>query len=146
MPEDVVQSILRYEKLVQCNFTMNRNTLHHTCHHFGSSLSHESRSQVYLSSRHHVPCGFPFAGGKLWRSLCPGPPPGCPLHPVLLHPTPEPGSGLWGEERGSVCNRGLQRHLQFGRVHLKRTDSYAAVAAVWVSNSAEDESLILFSC
>lgn len=76
-------------------------------------------------------CSLP--GWKLWRPLCPGPPQGRPLHPVLLHPAPEPGAGLRGEERGSVGQRGDQRHLQPGRVHAERTDANTAVAAGWVS-------------
>lgn len=79
----------------------------------------------------HMPLSFP--GRKLWGALCPGPPQGCPLHPVLLHPAPEPGPGLRGEERGSVGQRGDQRHLQPGSLHAERTHADAAVTAGRVS-------------
>lgn len=76
---------------------------------------------------------FFLTGGKLWRPLRPGPPQGRPLHPVLLHPTPEPGAGLRREERGLVGQLGHQRHLQPGRVLAERAHADAAVAAGWVS-------------
>lgn len=73
------------------------------------------------------------SGWKLRSPLRPGAPQGRPLHPLLLHPAPEPGPGLRGEERRSVGQRGDQRHLQSGSVHAERAHGDAAVAAGWVS-------------
>lgn len=74
-----------------------------------------------------------FPGWKLWGTLCPGPPQGRPLHPVLLHPAPEPGPGLWGEDCGSVSQRGDQWHLKPGSLHTERAHGNSAVAAGRVS-------------
>lgn len=78
-------------------------------------------------------------GWKLWGTFCPGAPQGRPLHPVLLHPAPEPGPGLQREGCSSVSQRGDQRHLQPGSLHPERTHAHAAVAAGRVSMTPKNE-------
>lgn len=74
-------------------------------------------------------------GWKLWGSVCPGSPTGRPLHPVLLHPAPESGPGLRGEEWGPVSQRGDQRDLQSGSLHTQRPHANSTVTAGWVRNT-----------
>lgn len=92
-------------------------------------------------------------GWKLWGTFCPGAPQGRPLHPVLLHPAPEPGPGLQREGCSSVSQRGDQRHLQPGSLHPERTHAHAAVAAGRVSMTTKKRTsrrnsfdLIYFLC
>lgn len=64
--------------------------------------------------------------------VCTAPSQGRPLYPVLLHPTPEPGPDLWGQDGGPVDQRGDQWHLQHGSLLAQRTHANTTVAARWV--------------
>lgn len=72
------------------------------------------------------------SGWKLRGAVRPGPPQGRSLHPVLLHPTPEPGPELRGARRRPLRERRNQRDFQFGGVRSERTHADAADTAGWV--------------